>query len=66
MDVFIDLRTPYETVEELINKIRLNGYKAYVDWNVYVIRTDAPRELIEQFRKLGWGIQSYSEVGGGK
>ena len=66
MDIFIDLRTPYETVEELINKIRANGYKAYVDWNVYVITTDAPRELIEQFRKVGWGIQSYSVIGGKK
>gem|GEM_PF-6293218 len=60
MDIFINLKTPRKDVEELIDKIRANGYKAFVDWKVYLIRTDAPVELIKEFQKYGWGIQSFN------
>jgi tRNA G26 N,N-dimethylase Trm1 len=64
MDVFINLQTPMEEVEEIIKKLRANGYKAFVDWNVYVIRTDAPVVFIEKLKKYHKGIQSYSVIRG--
>jgi hypothetical protein len=64
MDIFIDLRTPMEEVEEIIKKLRANDFKAFVDWNVYVIRTDAPVVFIEKLKKYHKGIQSYSVIRG--
>ncbi len=63
MDVFINFKTPKEDVDELLKRIRDSGYKAHIDWNVYIIRTDAPFEFFEKlYKDKTFGIQSFSNI----